>query len=291
MLVEIRGLGFEYAELSHGIRQCLVPGILDAVNAGEIRISSVHNFCPLPLGVTRAAPNLYQCSSRYPREQEACWKHTLKTLDMAARVGASVVVLHLGSIEMSAYTPKLLDLVRKGRQDSDKYQRLCAEADEKRESRKEGFLERSIQFLERLVPEAEKFGLKLGIENREKLEEIPFESDFHFLLRRINSRSVVYWHDVGHAQIKENLGFIGHAMHLESLQDHLGGLHIHDVEAPGRDHRAPGTGMVDFNALTPFIRPEAIKVFELSPRLTREEVLQGIQHVQQCWAPMESTHP
>ena len=27
---------------------------------------------------------------------------------------------------------------------------------------------------------------------------------------------VCYWHDCGHAQIKENLGFIQHAMHLES---------------------------------------------------------------------------
>jgi hypothetical protein len=27
------------------------------VDAGEIRISSVHNFCPLPMGVNHAAPN------------------------------------------------------------------------------------------------------------------------------------------------------------------------------------------------------------------------------------------
>ena len=36
MLREIRELGFEYAELSHGIRMSLVPGIFDAVLAGEI---------------------------------------------------------------------------------------------------------------------------------------------------------------------------------------------------------------------------------------------------------------
>jgi hypothetical protein len=42
MLAEIRNLGFEYAELSHGIRLSLVAGILDAVAAGEIKISTVH---------------------------------------------------------------------------------------------------------------------------------------------------------------------------------------------------------------------------------------------------------
>jgi hypothetical protein len=58
MLREIRDLGFEYAELSHGIRISLVPGILDAVKAGEIKISSVHNFCPLPVGISKPSPNL-----------------------------------------------------------------------------------------------------------------------------------------------------------------------------------------------------------------------------------------
>jgi hypothetical protein len=58
MLREIRDLGFEYAELSHGIRVSLVPGIIDAVEAGVIKISTLHNFCPLPMGVSHAAPNL-----------------------------------------------------------------------------------------------------------------------------------------------------------------------------------------------------------------------------------------
>ena len=35
MLREIRELGFEHAELSHGIRISLVPGILEAVEGGR----------------------------------------------------------------------------------------------------------------------------------------------------------------------------------------------------------------------------------------------------------------
>src|SRR5580704_12772326 len=63
MLREIRDLGFEYAELSHGTRISLLPGIIDAVETGEIKISSLHNFCPLPMGVNHAAPNLFKFSS------------------------------------------------------------------------------------------------------------------------------------------------------------------------------------------------------------------------------------
>src|SRR5437763_181789 len=70
MLREIRDLGFEYAELSHGTRISLLPGILEAIDADEIKISSLHNFCPLPIGVNSSAPNLYQFSAERPRERE-----------------------------------------------------------------------------------------------------------------------------------------------------------------------------------------------------------------------------
>src|SRR5512138_388472 len=100
MLREIRDLGFEYAELSHGTRISLLPGIIEAVEAGEIKISSLHNFCPLPLGVTHASPNLYQFSAESERERELALRYTLKTLDFAVRVQAPMVVTHLGSIDM-----------------------------------------------------------------------------------------------------------------------------------------------------------------------------------------------
>ena len=64
------------------------------------------------------------------------------------------------------------------------------------------------ELLKKLLPAAEAQGIKLGIENRQALEELPFESDFQFLFRELASPNLVYWHDTGHAQIKENLGFI-----------------------------------------------------------------------------------
>jgi sugar phosphate isomerase/epimerase len=118
MLAEIRDLGFAYAELSHGIRISLLPGVLEAVDAGEIKISSVHNFCPLPIGVDRAAPNIFKFSSDHARERENAFKHTLKTLDTAARLGAAAVVLHLGAIAMKDYTDKLLALAKRGKRDT-----------------------------------------------------------------------------------------------------------------------------------------------------------------------------
>ncbi len=283
MLREIRDLGFEYAELSHGTRISLLPGIIEAVDAGEIKISSLHNFCPLPMGVNNSAPNLYQFSAERPRERDLAWRYTLKTIEMAERLKAPVVVLHLGSIEMKDYTDKLLDLVARGERESPKYQKLCAELDQKREARKEPFFERTKEMLKKLLPEAESRGIKLGAENRQALEELPCESDFQFMFRELDSPNLVYWHDTGHAQIKENLGFIQHLMHLESLRDRLYGFHIHDVQFPGRDHCAPGTGTIDFAAIKPLLKPEHIRVFELSPSLNVEDVRKGTSYVQSLW--------
>ena len=121
MLREIRDLGFDYAELSHGIRVSLVPGILEAVGAGEIKISSLHNFCPLPLGVNHAAPNLYQFSDERPRQRELAIKHTLKTFEFAERVQAPLVVLHLGSMELKDFGGKLEEMLERGERASPKY--------------------------------------------------------------------------------------------------------------------------------------------------------------------------
>src|ERR1051325_8258581 len=127
MLQEIRQLGFEYAELSHGIRVSLMPGILDAVDKGEIKISSLHNFCPLPIGVNYSAPNLYQFSADRPRERELAERYTLKTLEFANRVKAGTVVLHAGSIDMKDYTARLLEMVERGEKETPKYEKLCEE--------------------------------------------------------------------------------------------------------------------------------------------------------------------
>src|SRR5712664_652649 len=124
MLREIRDLGFDYAELSHGTRISLLPGILQAVDAGEIKISTLHNFCPLPIGVNYSAPNLYQFSAQRPRERELAERYTLKTLEFAARAKAPAVVLHAGSIEMKVYTDKLLEMVERGQGATPRYEKL-----------------------------------------------------------------------------------------------------------------------------------------------------------------------
>jgi sugar phosphate isomerase/epimerase len=283
MLREIRDLGFAHAELSHGIRLGLVPGVLEAVDAGEIKISSLHNFCPLPMGVNHASPNLYEFSDERPRERELAVKYTLKTLDFAVRVKAPLVVLHLGRMELKDYTGKLSEMLERDGKKTPRYEKLRAEAAAGREAGKKRAVERVYETLQLILPEAEKRNLKLGIENRQGLEEIPLEGDFEFFFREFDRPNMVYWHDTGHAQIKENLGFLHHTRHLESLTGRLAGFHVHDVKFPAADHAPPGCGTVDFAALKPLVQPGHIKVFELSPTLPVDAVKRGVAHVKALW--------
>jgi sugar phosphate isomerase/epimerase len=283
MLREIRELGFEYAELSHGIRLSLVPGILDAVNAGEIKISSVHNFCPLPVGITEPSPNLYEFSSDRTRDRQLVLKHTINTLDFAQRVGAPLVVLHFGSMELKDYTGKLKQLLERGEKNSPKFLKLVGEATVAREAKKKKPYALARETLRQLLTESKFRNLKFGIEIREAVEELPLESDFQTLLEEFPAPHVFYWHDTGHAQVKADLGFINHAQHLAAHADRLAGFHIHDVKFPARDHFPPGGGDIDFAALKPFVKPEHIKVFELSPKAPLDSVQRGVAHLKKIW--------
>src|SRR3954467_7238399 len=142
MLREIRELGFSYAELSHGTRIALVEGILEAVTAGEIKISTLHTCCPLPMGVNHAATNLHQYSADRERERELAERYTIKTLEFAERLHAPLVVLHSGSIDMKNYTDKLIDMVDNGDRATTRYEKIAAEALKKTEAKKERYFER-----------------------------------------------------------------------------------------------------------------------------------------------------
>src|SRR5688572_27881536 len=81
MLVELREMGFERVELGHGIRISLMEGVLRALEKKIVTISSLHNFCPLPVEITRASPDCYQFSSPDQRERDPAVRQTFNTID------------------------------------------------------------------------------------------------------------------------------------------------------------------------------------------------------------------
>lgn len=272
MLRELLSLGFDTVELGHGIRVSLLPGIRRMVEAGEVCISSLHNFCPLPLEITWPAPDCLQFTSYREAERERAVRQTLATIDLAAELGAGFVVLHGGSVVMKPITEPLLTLAGEGERYSAGYARAKLEAVIRRERIAPRYLARLEAALEAIVPHAAARGVRLGLEGRHSYEEMPSEREFPALLERF-APTLGYWHDFGHLQVKANLGFVDHAEWLASVAPRLFGAHLHDVRWPGRDHLPPFRGGgVDYERLVPFLPADGPLVWEISSRRSADEI-------------------
>ncbi len=282
MMKEIADLGFSHAELSHGIRVTLVPGILQAVEEGFIKISSTHNFCPLPAGVTSPAPNLYQPSSPADSERALWRRHTLASIDFAQRVNAHVLITHLGSIFFFLMDPaRKVEALENALEfsklrESEEFQQEIGTLLGKLRKAVPKHYARIQDCLADVTNRAHDAGVKFGCENREGLLELPLDEHMDAFLASVDDLAVCGgWHDTGHACIKHCEGVIDHEQFLEKNHERLMGFHLHDVSAEGKDHQQISTGLVNWKMIRKFIRPDHLLVIELSPKLQKEQVLES----------------
>jgi sugar phosphate isomerase/epimerase len=275
MIREILDLGFNRVELGHGIRMSLMEGVFRAAEKQLCTFSSLHNFCPLPVEITRASPDCYKFSAADERERDRALRHTYQTIDFAVRLGAPFVVLHLGRTSIAEYTDKLVKLAEVGMIHSREFVRTKLECVKRRESDAAPYLRRAKDCLRRVADYAAEKGVRLGVESRHSYEEIPNEREMVEVLAEFDEPAVGYWHDFGHVQVKHNLGFLDHLEWMEEIAPRLIGCHLHDTQWPGHDHRAPFTGDVDYDSLIPLLPEDTLFVFEMSPRRTEDEITEA----------------
>jgi sugar phosphate isomerase/epimerase len=278
MLREIKTeLGFDWIELGHGIRLSMMPGIQKMFDADQIRFSSLHNFCPLPVEVMVASPDCYQFSAVSAEERERAMRQTFQTIDFAQRLGAPFVVLHLGAVKMRLITDRLIEMTKAGKHLSRRYVRAKLKAVATRERRAPPHLQRVKDCLRRIVDHAVSKNVRIALESRRGYEEIPTERELPTLLEELNSGPVGYWHDFGHSQIKENLGFIDHAEWLGAIGQRAFGCHVQDCIWPARDHEPPFTGGIDFEKLVPLLPSSCLFVWEMKPNKTADAIRQSVR--------------
>jgi sugar phosphate isomerase/epimerase len=285
MIQEILDLGFENVELSHGVRVSLIGGIQAYHQEGKARITSLHNFCPLPLEVQGSSPDCYEFTSHRPYDQRRALKLTTQTIDFAQRLGAGYVVLHLGRVLMPSVTRQLARLAKDGKMLSREFVRLKIAAVKEREKKGPLYLKRAKDCLMPIVEHAAKRGINLGIEGRFGYEEIPGEREMVALLDEINAPHVGYWHDFGHIQVKENLLFLDHYEWLKTIRHRLFGCHLHDCIWPSTDHRVPGAGAIDYDRLLSLLPENCLFVWELNPRNKAEDIQAGLARWKERFAP------
>ncbi|MDR2463751.1 MAG: sugar phosphate isomerase/epimerase [Verrucomicrobiales bacterium] len=274
MLEELAALGFTSVELSHGIRYSLWPGLLKALDQKIIRVASLHNFCPLPVGFLKASPNCYEFTDPRRSRRETAVRLTKETIDHAAAFGAKAVVLHLGTLRQRHCSRELVTLMAKGQLGSRDYVRKKIAAVREHETLFPAVWPLLKECLLTISEHARAKNIRLGFESREAVEEVPLENQWPLVLNEFPDAG--YWHDFGHSAQKDALGFLDHEAEFRQRLPRLIGCHLQDFRPPDRDHLAPGDGVIPFEKFLPLMVSDPVCVLELSSRAKREQVLASL---------------
>ena len=276
LLFEISRLGFNAVELSFNLNPEMVNGIAALARRLKISIESVHNYCPIPDGLSRqeALPDYYSLACPDEEERAVAVKYTKRSISTAAGLGAKVVVLHCGRVEVADYTRKLIDLYNQGKNNSAEFQELKKKMIRERALESERFLKQALFSIEELNAYAQIKGMLLGIETRFYYREIPNIDEIGLILDKFSNSQVYYWHDTGHAQLMENLGLATHKDFLERYGRRMIGIHLHDILGC-QDHLAPLQGKLDFSIFKPYLKESTLKVIEAHQPASAEELIKS----------------
>ncbi len=273
---EIRSLGFSDVELSFDLTREMVKDIAGLVNAGAVKVRSLHNYCPIPDGLERpkALPDCYSLASLDEEERKRAVQCTKVTIETALSLNASAVVLHAGRVEIQDRTRELISLYDQGRLCEPEAMRVKDRMRKERRERQDAHLGSALKSIEELLPYARRMSVGLGIENRFYFREIPSFEEIGVILERFKDSGLFYWHDTGHAQLWENLGILKHRDYLEAYSKYLLGAHLHDISG-ARDHLAPLRGNFDFAWLKPYLKQDTINTLEAHYPASSRDIIAG----------------
>jgi len=285
MVKEITSMGFKTMELNFTITKKMLIDIDKLVKEGKIKVVSLHNFCPIPdnLDIEQASPDYYSLSSTDETERKFAVKYTKNTIDSAALLGTSAVVVHAGYIDTKERIRSLAGLYEMGKKGTDEYNNYIKLMRVERDLNKQKHLDCLLKSLEEVNDHAEKKQVKIGIENRFYFREIPSLDEIGIILDRFPDSNIYYWHDVGHAQVSENLGLVSHIDFLNRYNKRLIGIHLHNVKG-ANDHRAILDGDFDFSILKPFIKKGILLVIESHFPATKKDMMQGRDYLENLFA-------
>lgn len=290
IIQEIKNLGFLEIELSFDLTRGIVNDIYSCLKKNKIKVNSIHNYCPIPSGLKRfqALPDCYSLASLDEKERALALKYTKLTIKTAFKLGAKAVVLHCGRVETKDYTREIISLYDKGKIESEEFSVLKEKMNKERQEKSHTHLSKAIESLKELSEYARPFDIGLGVENRFYFREIPSFEEIGEILNYFRtfeeSSNIFYWHDSGHAQLWENLGFSKHKDYLEAYQSRLLGVHLHDIRG-GSDHLAPLKGDFDFKLLKPYLKADTLKTLEAHHPATAEQIIAAKDFLTKIYGP------
>lgn len=273
LIREIQAMGFSEIELSFNLTSQIVKDIEELVRHNQMRVVSLHNFCPIPLGFSKeeALPDCLSLAAFEENQRKKAVTQTKKTIATALRLKAKAVVLHSGRVEVPERTHLLLRLFAKGQKESAEFKTLQQDILAERQRYANPFFENALRSLEELNRFVQNEKIFLGIETRFYCREIPNFTEIGIILKHFAGGNIFYWHDTGHAQVMENLGFAKHKEYLDLYGSQMLGIHLHGVKGC-LDHQALTQSEDDLRWIKPYLKKEALKVIEVHPEVSAAEV-------------------
>jgi sugar phosphate isomerase/epimerase len=267
----IRELGFSHVEPNSSVS----PGMLnDLLNTG-VPISSIHAPCPAVLSSRGIPASTLSLSSLEKSERMEAVGFTKRAVDLAANVGARAVVLHMGEVPIDlSLQDRLYKLHHGGHTQTIEYRQAKEKLIHERRSLARSYVDAAGESLQELGRYGGQKGIMLGLETRFHLNEIPNMAEMAELLDEVSEGVVGYWHDVGHAEVQQQLEFSLHEEWLLRLKDRMVGIHLHDIRGIS-DHHAPGQGSMNWEMIASYLTQGTIRVCEIG-EWNDEEQMQGV---------------
>ncbi|RLC48306.1 MAG: hypothetical protein DRH57_02450 [Candidatus Cloacimonadota bacterium] len=231
----------------------------------DFDIVSIHN----PIDMLEVSNDSYcdNISSEEKTKRELAIKRTLNTIELAENLDVQNIVLHAGSI-----LPKKKDWQKKLLQANDSL--LLNSAKEWRKKNKEPFFSNLLFSMEQILKYD--FRVNISIECRNYFYEFPNPEELQKIFNEFADERLKYWHDFGHSEMQQRMGFYTHIDMLRNFKDKLSGVHIHDFHPDKLDHIAIGDGEIDFQSLWKELPDDFLPVIEVHPKVSKDKFLTSL---------------
>ena len=305
-----KALELGFSELELGYHTTLLQADGFKRMRERIPVGSIHAFCPVPLSAPQGYPELYSLANFDEDGRALARVHVLKNIRFAAEMGADTVVLHAGRVSFGSFFSRLdsgalSEILREAEKKTDdkKYVKRLAKARTVRTKRGLKMLDLFRAELEKIVPEIQKQGVTLALENMPYYEGFPLKGEMDAILDWGFGDCVKAWYDTGHARVCACHGWtdavtgghdgdgrdgegaaFGCLASLGCFATRVAGMHLNDVKDLNDDHLAPGFGNVDFAALKPLAESVRHVVFEPNAGVSEEDLRRGVENIRRIWA-------
>ena len=268
-----RRTGFARIELNHKVTSAMLEGI----DLSQYKFGSVHEPCPADISTDELKKRDWLISSTNEENRREGVISVKRSIDLAARLGVSAIVVHAGHVSPdTGPEKKLRALIASGRRESDEYGEIHGRMIQARAESAEACFESVKNSIIELMAYAENTGVRLGIENRYHYMEFPSPDELEILLALAGPDRIGFLYDTGHAQTLDILGFYRHEEWLKRFAPRIIGTHLHDVIGT-TDHYAPGLGKVDFETISRYLPADAFRTCEFQNFNSPEQVKAGLK--------------